>query len=156
MIFLLSLTIISVLFSYMFDRKKTYQGILKGLKMFWGIFPDLVLILVVASLILGLLSREMIAQYVGQDSGVWATIMAAIIGSVALIPGFIAFPLAAFLKEAGVSINVLAVFITTLMMVGIITFPIEVKFLGFKAALLRNVLSFVGALVIGLLMGVFL
>ena len=124
--------------------------------MFWGIFPDLVIILIVASLLLGLIPENTIAHYLGQDSSLWAIIIASLIGSMALIPGFIAFPLAAFLKEAGVSINILAVFITTLMMVGIVTFPVEMKFFGFKATLLRNVLSFIGALIIGLLMGVLL
>ena len=54
------------------------------------------------------------------------------------------------------AVYVLAVFLTTLMMVGVVTFPVEMKFFGFKATLLRNSLSFVGAIIIGLLMGALL
>jgi len=48
------------------------------------------------------------------------------------------------------------VFITTLMMVGITTLPVESRYFGWKIALYRNGLSFIGALVVGLLMGLFL
>ncbi|HOV07644.1 MAG TPA: hypothetical protein PK482_00855, partial [Spirochaetota bacterium] len=71
------------------------------------------------------------------------------IGSVALIPGFISYPLAAVLLKNGVSYPVISIFITTLMMVGIVTLPIEKKFFGWRVALTRNILSFIGALIIG-------
>ena len=68
------------------------------------------------------------------------------IGSIALIPGFIAYPLAAVLRQNGASTPVLAAFITSLMMVGILTLPIEAKFFGWRVSLLRNGLALVGAL----------
>ena len=156
MVFLILLTTISVLISFFFNREKTYKGVLKGLKMLYGIFPDLILIIMAASVLLSLIPEQIIVDYLGQGSGIGAIATASLIGSVALIPGFIAFPLAAMLKDAGVSLSVLAVFLTTLMMVGVITFPVEMKFFGFKATLLRNSLSFVGAIIIGLLMGALL
>ncbi len=61
---------------------------------------------------------------------------AGIIGSVALIPCVITYPLAGLLVKNGVSYPVIAVFITTLMMVGILTFPIEMKYFGFKTTLI--------------------
>jgi hypothetical protein len=71
-------------------------------------------------------------------------------------PGFIAFPLGAILVRSGVSYQVVAVFITTLMMVGILTLPLEAKYFGWRVSILRNALSFAGALLVGLLMGIFL
>ena len=50
----------------------------------------------------------------------------------------------------------MSVFITTLMMVGIMTLPLEAKYFGLKVSIIRNVLSFFGALLVGLLMGIFL
>jgi uncharacterized membrane protein YraQ (UPF0718 family) len=82
--------------------------------------------------------------------------IAAILGSISLIPGFIAFPLAAILLKNGAAYNIVAVFITTLMMVGILTLPIEIKYFGVRVSILRNALSFIGALIIGLIIGVFL
>jgi len=42
------------------------------------------------------------------------------------------------------------------MMVGVLTLPLEMKYFGVKVSLMRNALSFIGAIVIGLLMGIFL
>ncbi len=92
----------------------------------------------------------------GQESGVLGVLIAAVIGSVALIPGPIAYPLAGMLLERGVTYTVLAVFITTLMMVGVITFPVEKEYFGTHTAVLRNLLSFAGALLVGMIMGVLL
>ncbi len=47
-------------------------------------------------------------------------------------------------------------FLTTLTMVGIVTFPLEKKEFGLKFAVTRNALSFVSALVIAMMMGVIL
>ena len=54
-----------------------------------------------------------------------------------------------WLVKTGVSFSVLSVFITTLKMVGILTIPIEAKFFGYKIAIIRNTLSFVGAILVG-------
>jgi len=68
----------------------------------------------------------------------------------------VAFPLAALLLKSGVGYAVVAVFITTLMMVGVLTLPLEIRFFGRRVALLRNGLSFIGALIVGALIKVFM
>jgi uncharacterized membrane protein YraQ (UPF0718 family) len=73
-----------------------------------------------------------------------------------LIPALISFPLAASLLRSGATVTTIAAFITTLVMVGFVTAPMEVKALGRKFTLLRNGLSFVAALIIAGLMGVIL
>ena len=45
-------------------------------------------------------------------------------------------------------------FLTTLTMVGIVTFPLERREFGLKFTITRNALSFVFAMVIALVMGV--
>ena len=149
-------TIGAVFASLLFDRKRTWAGIRKGVRMFLGILPDLLIVLVAAAVLLALTPESVIIRLLGRGSGAAGIATAAIIGSVALVPGFIAFPLAAVLHRSGVSLDVIAVFITTLMMVGIITLPVERKYFGWKIALYRNGLSLAGALVVGLLMGLFL
>ncbi len=51
----------------------------------------------------------------------------------------------------------IAVFISTLMMVGIVTIPVEIKYFGKKAAIIRNafafLFSFVVAIAIGMVLG---
>ena len=153
---MLIITIGAVLASLLFDRKRTWAGIRRGIRMFLGILPDLLVVLIAAAVLLALTPESVIVRLLGKGSSLAGMAAAAIIGSIALVPGFIAFPLAAVLHQKGVSLDVIAVFITTLMMVGIVTLPVERKYFGWKIALYRNGLSFAGALVVGLLMGLFL
>jgi len=80
--------------------------------------------------------------------------LASVVGSITLIPGFVAFPLAATLLQRGAGLATIAVFISTLMMVGVVTFPLEKKFFGFKEALWRNSLSYVWAFFVALAISV--
>ncbi len=138
----------------MADCQKTWLGIKKGLKMFLSLLPALLNILALVSIVLYLLPKETLIKWLGHDSGWLGMAVAAMLGSISLIPGFIAFPLGGILLKNGVSYQVLAVFITTLMMVGILTLPLEAKYFGMRVALLRNALSFIGAVLIGLLIGI--
>jgi len=74
-----------------------------------------------------------------------------------LIPGFIAFPVAAILLKNGAGFAQIAVFVSTLMMVGIVTLPLEIKCFGKKISTMRNtfayLFSFIVALVIGVVLG---
>jgi len=117
------------------------------------LLPQFLLLLIAVGLFLTLMPQDVLANLLGKQSGMFAPIAAACLGAVALIPGPIAYPLAGVLRQSGVSTGVVAVFITTLMMVGILTLPVEKEYFGIRIAILRNVLSFVGALIIGLIVG---
>jgi len=49
---------------------------------------------------------------------------------------------------------VISAFTTTLMMVGILTFPIEKEYFGVKVAFLRNIMSFIIALAVAVITGI--
>ncbi len=156
MIVLSLATAILLLLSYIADRGKTMAGMKKGAKMFLNILPALLTVLILVSVFLYAVPARLLTEWLGKGTG-WAGVAsAALLGSISLIPGFIAFPLGAILVRSGVSYQVIAVFITTLMMVGILTLPLEAKYFGWKVSILRNALSFAGALLVGLLMGIFL
>ena len=156
MIILASITGAALLLSFIFDREKTLKGVRKGLTMFLGILPPLLNILVIVSVTLSAIPQETIVRLLGRESGTLGVSLAALVGSISMIPGFIAFPLASILVKSGVSYNVTAVFITTLLMVGIITLPLEAKYFGMKTAIIRNLLSLIGAVIVGILIGVFM
>lgn len=149
------IALLAIIASLIADKRKTWTGIKKGLVMFVKILPAIVSVLILVSIILYLIPNESIVKYLGEDAGFTGYVFAAIAGSIALIPGFIAYPLAGILLKTGVSYPVIAVFITTLMMVGILTLPIEIKFFGVRVSLIRNALYFSGALIIGSLIGLF-
>ncbi len=147
---------VCLLLSFAADKKKTMEGTMRGIKMFVNMLPALLTVLALVSVFLYLVPDDTILKYLGRHSGVLGIAVAAVIGSVALIPGFIALPLAGIFLQKGIDYTVLAVFITTLMMVGFFTLPLEIKYFGKKAAVIRNILSFIGAVVIGILVGVFI
>ncbi|MEX2428569.1 MAG: permease [Bacteroidales bacterium] len=148
------ITGICLLLSFLKDRNKTVEGLKKGITMFLNILPTIISVVIIVSIILYLIPEQKLTSWFDQESGVSGYIAAALVGSVSLIQGFIAYPLAGVLVEAGVGYPVIAIFITTLMMVGIMTIPVEARYFGMKIALVRNSLAFVFALAVGLTMGV--
>ena len=83
-------------------------------------------------------------------------LVASVIGSVIVVPGFIAFPIAGVMKDMGAGYGVLAAFTTSLMMVGVLTYPLEKKYFGAKFAIWRNAVSFVIALCVSFIIYVVL
>ncbi len=156
MIYIIILTAILTLVSFIFDKKKTLKGIKKGAKQFINILPTLLSVIILISIILYFVSDKVLMQYLGADAGLTAYFSAGLIGAVAILPGFIAYPLAGILVKSGVALSVIAVFITTLKMVGIMTIPIEKRYFGLRVSLMRNALSFVGALIVGIAMALIL
>ena len=153
---LIFISIVCLVLSLVIDQRKTFEGIKRGLKMFLTLLPALLTVLILVSVFLYLVPDKTIVKLLGAKSGTMGIAIAALVGAIALIPGFIAFPLAKILLVKGVSYTVVAVFITTLIMVGVLTLPIEFKYFGKKAAIMRNVLSLFGAIIVGLLIGLFL
>jgi uncharacterized membrane protein YraQ (UPF0718 family) len=149
-------TVILLGLSFWKDRKKTFMALKKGWKAFENIMPQFLAILVFIGLMLAVLSPEAISSLLGAKSGWFGMFLASLIGSITLIPGFIAFPLASALLENGAGFMQIAVFISTLMMVGIVTLPLEIKTFGKKAALTRNFLAYVFSFGVALVIGVVL
>ncbi len=150
---LLIITAICLVISLLGDRKKTWQGLKRGIQMFLRILPTILSVIIVVSILLYLVPEQKMAVWLGDESGIRGYIAAALIGSISLIQGFIAYPMAGVLVQTGVGYPVIAIFITTLMMVGIMTLPVEARYFGLRVALARNSLALVFALLVGLLMG---
>jgi uncharacterized membrane protein YraQ (UPF0718 family) len=153
MIVLAIITAAALALSFVFDREKTVLGIKKGLAMFMGVLPPFLNVLVIVSVTLAWFPKETIIRLLGAQSGPVGVTIAALAGSISLIPGFIAFPLASILLKSGVSYSVTAVFITTLLMVGVLTLPLEAKYFGMRTAVIRNLLSLIGAVIVGAVIG---
>lgn len=124
--------------------------------MFKNMLLPFLLILVVISVLLYFIPPALISKYLGANSGVVGFAIAAFVGSIALIPGFISYPIAAGLIDQGASYAIVATFMTTLMMVGIVTLPLEIRYFGKRVAITRNVLNFFAAIIIGLIVGIIL
>lgn len=147
------LTAILLGISFRKDRGKTMRSFQKAWNMFVNVLPQFLAILLLVGLLLAAITPGTIKQVVGAESGFGGMILAALLGAVTLVPVLVAFPVAAGLLQSGAGVPQIVVFISTLTMVGIVTLPVEIKYLGKKAAVLRNVLSFLFAFVTASLMG---
>ncbi len=142
--------------SFFKDRKKTKMALLKAWKSFENILPQFLTILIIIGLLLAALNPEQISKLIGTQSGWLGMVVASVIGSITLIPGFVAFPLASALLKGGAGFMQIAIFISTLMMVGIVTIPVEIKYFGKKAALVRNISAFLFSYIVAIVIGVVL
>ena len=149
-------TAVFLIISFYKDKKKTKRALKMAFGMGRGMLGSILSIIFLIGLILAILPPEKIAEFVSQQPLLLATVVSAAFGTITLIPAFIAFPLVGTLVHAGVGIVSAVAFLTTLTMVGIVTFPLEKREFGSRFAATRNVLSFVFALVIALVMGVVL
>jgi hypothetical protein len=152
---LIFVTIGALLLSLVADRRRTWAGIRFGARMLIKLVPTLVLMVAAVGLLLSALNPRALESLFG-GRGPIPFLAGLIVGTIALIPGFIAFPLAGVLRAHGVSTAVLAAFVTSLLMVGVVTLPLEIRFFGRKAALWRNLLSLMAAAAVALGMAVVL
>jgi uncharacterized membrane protein YraQ (UPF0718 family) len=145
-----------LLVSLIKSRKKTLLALKKAWISFERILPELIAIMLFVGLLIALLNPETISQLLGESSGVWGLMIASIVGSITLIPGFVAFPTAAILVEKGAGITQIALVISTLMMVGVVTFPVEKNYIRNRLTIMRNVMAFGFAFIVAGLMGMIL
>lgn len=140
--------------SFFKSKEKTKMALKKAFKSFENMLPQLSAILVIIGIALAILSPEQISKLLGSESGWLGVFAAAGIGAITLVPSPVAFPLAAALLANGAGYMQLAAFISSLMMVGIVTIPLEISYFGKKAAITRNVAAFIFSLLVALVMGV--
>jgi uncharacterized membrane protein YraQ (UPF0718 family) len=144
----------AVLLSALLDRQKTWNALKIAYKRLWKILPAMLIMLIFVSFLPVQTSETSLLRYFGNDNRTLSMLAAAALGSITVLPGFIAFPLGGILVEKGISYMVISAFTTTLMMVGIVTYPIEKAYLGHKVTILRNVLSFGIALIVAIVTGI--
>jgi uncharacterized membrane protein YraQ (UPF0718 family) len=150
------LAVIFLIVSYKKDKKKTKMALKKAWKSFENIMPQFLTILAFLGIVLALLSPDVISHLLGQKAGWQGIIIASIIGSITLIPAFIAFPIAALLLKNGAGLAQIAVFVSTLMMVGIVTLPLEMKYFGKKISIMRNMFAYLFSFMVALVISVVL
>lgn len=148
MSFLYALVGLGIAISFVANRGKTLRALKIAARRFLGILPAFLEMLILISVVLFFLPDEVITAYLGVGNRFASTFFSSLLGSITVMPGFIAFPLAGILLEKGVPYMVLSAFTTTLMLVGVLTYPLESAYLGAKVTIVRNSLSFLTALMV--------
>lgn len=154
MYFLYIITGLALVISFFINRERTLRALKISLKQFTNILPAFLLMLILTSFALFLIPDEVITNYLGISNKYIALFVASVLGSAILMPGFIVYPLAGVLLTKGVPYMVLSGFTTTLMMVGVLTYPVERAYLGTKVTIIRNVISFFIALIVAVVTGI--
>jgi uncharacterized membrane protein YraQ (UPF0718 family) len=152
-LFLYAAAAVGLIFSISKDRQKTKKAMTVAKKSFLNIFPDFSAILILIGIVLAILSPQVISRVIGGQSGFLGMMVTSIVGSVTLIPAFIAFPLAKSLLDAGAGVTQIVVFISTLMMVGFVTAPLEIRYFGKRQTLIRNGLAFFYSFIVAFIVG---
>ncbi|MBE3114717.1 MAG: permease [Actinobacteria bacterium] len=140
--FLYIVCIVFLIISFLKSREKTKKALIKAWKSFENILPLLLGVIFMVGILIAVLNTQVISKLIGSNSGFLGVAISSIVGAITLIPGFIAFPTAALLLENGAGYMQIAAFISSLMMVGIVTLPMEFKYFGKKISIVRNILAF--------------
>jgi len=155
MYYLYIITGLAILISLIVNREKTLMAVKIAARRFVNILPAFLTMIILVSIVLFLIPDKVIANYLGSENKFTGVLLGSFIGSITLMPGFIAFPLADILLTKGVLYMVLSAFTTTLMMVGVLTYPVEKAYFGTKVTIIRNIMSFFVALIVAVMTGIF-
>jgi uncharacterized membrane protein YraQ (UPF0718 family) len=138
------------------SKPKTALALKKAWRIFLAVLPQFMAILFLIALLLAVVRKETIQAMIGLESGVKGMLLSALLGSTAVIPALIAFPITAELLQNGAGLTQIAIFISTLTTVGFITIPLEMKYFGKKVTLLRNLLAFLFSFIVAFIIGMVL
>jgi uncharacterized membrane protein YraQ (UPF0718 family) len=135
------IAIVLTVISFIKDKKKTFAAMKKSKGMMGNMLGEIVAIIFLIGLVLTFIPPETIKSVLGSANTFVSTVVSAFVGSITLIPAFVAFPLVGSLVDVGASIVPAVAFLTTRTMVGIVTFPLEKKEFGTKFALTETRLA---------------
>jgi uncharacterized membrane protein YraQ (UPF0718 family) len=138
------------------DREKTGRSLQVAWRSLWMLLPLLIAVFSLVGLFQVFLTPEQVQRAMGAGNGWLALLVGGGIGAVSIGPPLAAYPLAGSMLEAGAWPPAVAAFIVSWISVGVVTLPFEAATFSLRFALLRNVVNFGLALLIGLLLGVVL
>ncbi len=152
-IILYSVAGLLLILSVIKDKKKTVAALKKAWKAFENILPQFLTIILLVGVLLAIFDKDAISRIIGKESGFLGVFLASVVGAITLIPGFIAFPTAALLLQNGAGYSQIAAFISSLMMVGVVTMPVEIRYFGKKVTLLRNLFAYAFSFLVAFIIG---
>ncbi len=121
---------------------KHIEGLTSAFQMTYEILPLLVFAFIVAGMAQVLIPRDMLAKWVGEESGFKGIIIGTVAGG--FTPGgpFVSLPIAAGLFRAGAGLGTMVAFLTGWSLWGINRIPMEVGVLGWKLTMVRFASTF--------------
>jgi len=131
--FILALVVSLVAYS----KGQHVNGMKAALGMTIEIFPLLLLAFIAAGMVTVILPHELLAKWIGEESGFKGICVGTIAGALAVGGPYVSLPLIAGLLRAGASIGTMVAFLTAWSLWAIGRLPMEIGMLGWKFALVR-------------------
>jgi len=137
----------------MIMNSKKFKTILnKTWKAFRFVIPIILSVLLIVAFIQAVVPVESYKKIFTGDIFL-DPLIAAVLGSVSLGNPIVSYIIGNGLLQNGVSLVAVTAFIVSWVTVGIIQLPAEYYFFGKRFALIRNLTSFIGAILMGILIG---
>lgn len=153
-IILYALAGLALLISFSKDPQKSRKSLKIAWNQFVKLLPSVISIMLFIGITLAILDNEVISGIIGEQSGLAGVFIALVLGSVTLIPSFVAFPLGGALLNAGAGYPQVAALVSTVMAVGIVTMPAEITYYTKSLAIKRNVAAFIICVIFTIMIGV--
>lgn len=135
---------------YLFPANRA-RAVETSLRFFYEMITILPAIVVLIGLFAIFVPKQMVANYLGQASGVKGFLLAILLGALPTGPLYVAFPLAAAMLKKGARVANIIVFLTAWACIKLPQEMVELQFMGLEFTLLRFGLTAVAAVLMGLL-----
>ena len=106
------------------------------------LLPLLFFLFLVAGLLQSYLTMDVLARWIGPESGLRGNFIGAVTGSLAPGGPYVSMPLAAGFLGSGASIGTMVAFMTGWSLCGVTRMPIEIGIMGWKFVLIRLASTF--------------
>jgi uncharacterized membrane protein YraQ (UPF0718 family) len=118
---------------------KNVAGLKSAWEMTWQILPLFLFAFVTAGLVQVLIPREVIAEWVGDESGIRGILIGTLAG--AFTPGgpYVSLPVAAGLLKAGAGMGTMVAFLASWSLIAVSRLPLQIGIMGWRFTLIQLV-----------------
>lgn len=135
------------------NRQKTAKAVKIGAKQFRGTFVFFIAIFAAIGLLEAVVTPTQIQNVLGSGRGIFAPLVAALIGGLAAGPPAAVYPLGKYLLAQHASTAAVGTLLIAWVAVGTISLPAEVRFFGARFAFTRWAATLVLSVLAGIVMG---
>ncbi len=136
------LAVALLLLGYLRGQDQHVEGLKAALRMTTQTLPLLVFAFIVAGMAQVLLPRDLLATWVGTESGPRGLLIGTIAGGLTAGGPYVSLPTAALLLRSGASVGTVVAFLTGWALWSISNVPMYVGILGWKLTLVRTISTF--------------
>lgn len=136
------LAIILLIMGYSKGEGQHIAGLKSAFKMTTEILPLLVFAFIMAGMIQVLLPQEVLAKWIGEESGIRGILLGTLAGGITPGGPYVSLPLAAGFLRAGAGIGTMVAFLTAWSLWAVARMPMEIGIMGWKFTFVRLACTF--------------